>query len=128
MPSRWKLSNGSNSYILLPNDLCSTYHSLYQENSFPYISHRQENINYCMVIQNIPHWRVSWWDIDLFRQKEGEKKCPSQWEHSHKISEFHVNPTCEWGLHCSCGRAVDSAAASWHPVWLNAFSTLLLLA
>lgn len=36
MPSRWKLSNGSNSCILFPDDLCSTYHSLYQENSFSY--------------------------------------------------------------------------------------------
>lgn len=36
MPSRWKLSNGSNSYILFPNDLCSTYDSLYQKNSFSY--------------------------------------------------------------------------------------------
>jgi len=53
MPSRWKLSNGSNSYILFPNDLCSTYHSLNQENSFSYSPNAVKRILFIVCLFKI---------------------------------------------------------------------------
>lgn len=74
MPSRWKLSNGSNSYILFPNDLCSTYHSLYQENYFSYSPNIVKRILFIICsfkifcIEGFPD------EISILTHKKGEKK------------------------------------------------------
>lgn len=91
MPSRWKLSNGSNSYILFPNDLCSTYHSLYQENSFSYNPSAVERTLF--LIHSLKIFSVEGFsdEILILSHKMGEKKSVLPNRNIHLRSLVSVN-------------------------------------
>lgn len=74
MPSRWKLSNGSNSDILFPNDLCSTYHSLYQENCFSYSPNIVKRVLFIICLFKILSIEGFPDEILILTHKKGEKK------------------------------------------------------
>lgn len=74
MSFRWKLSNGSNSCILFPNDLCSTYHSLYQKNYFSYSPNIAKRILFIVCLFKIFCIEGYPDEISILTHKEGEKK------------------------------------------------------